>query len=74
MYDENEKKTLSKATIKLLRKAIQDIKADTKNTTSTLLKLRAFITAAFNNTERCKTLMTLIMASTWNMFDKEVRK
>jgi len=72
MYTEDEKKTLSKATIRLLRKSAHDIRLDKTNTASTLLKLRAFVDVSFNNHERCKELTTLIMASLWNMFDKKL--
>ena len=74
MYNETEKKKLSKAAIKLLRKSIQDIKKDGTNTASTLLKLSHFVRIVFNDNERCKNLMVLIMAGMWNMFDKEVRR
>ena len=74
MYTEDEKKTLSKATIRLLRKSAHDIRLDRANTAGILLKLRLFADIAFNNPERCKELTTLIMAGMWNMFDKEIRK
>jgi len=74
MYTENEKKTLSKATVRLLRKSAHDIRLDKTNTASTLLKLRAFATIAYNDSARCKELATLIMAGMWNMFDKEIRR
>jgi len=74
MYTENETRTLSKATIRLLRKYIKDIRTDRMNTPSVLLKIRLFADIAFNNPERCKELATLIMAGMWNMFNKEIRK
>ncbi len=74
MYNEEEKKKLSKATIKLLRKSIQDIRKDRTNTCTTLLRLSNFVRIAFNNPERCRNLMVLIVAGMWNMFDKEIRK
>lgn len=74
MYTEDEKKKLSKATIKLLRKSIQDIRKDGTNTATTLLKLSHFVRIAFNDSKRCKALMILIMAGMWNMFNREIRK
>ena len=74
MYNEDEKKKLSKATIKLLRKSIKDIQTDKTSTASTLLRLNDFIRIVFNDHKRCKSLTTLIMAGMWNMFDKEARQ
>ena len=74
MYTEDEKKVLARATIRLLRKSIHDIRLDRTNTASTLLKLRLFADISFNNHERCKELTTLIMAGMWNMFDKKLIK
>ena len=74
MYNEDEKKKLSKATIKLLQKSIQDIRKDRTDTATALLKLSHFVRITFNEPERGKSLTTLIMADMWNMFDKEVRK
>lgn len=74
MYNENEKKRLSNTTILLLKRFIKDIKADRTNTASSLLKLNAFVDVAFNDHEKCKTMMTLITAGMWSMFDKEVMR
>ena len=74
MYNEDEKKKLSKATIKLLRKSIKDIQTDKTSTASTLLRLNDFIRIVFNDHKRCKSLTTLIMAGMFSMFDKEVGK
>ena len=74
MYNENEKKTLSKATIRLLRKSIKDIKTNKANTSLTLLNLHNFTRVVWNNHEQCKKLTTLIMAGMWGMFKEEVRK
>lgn len=74
MYNENEKKTLSKATVKLLRKSIKDIKTNEANTSPALLNLHNFTRIAWNNHEQCKKLTTLVMAGMWKMFDKEIRK
>ena len=72
MYNEDEKKKLSKATIKLLQKSIKDIRADDANTPSVLLTLHNFTKTAWNDHKKGRNLMTLIMAGMWNMFDKEV--
>ena len=74
MYDENEKKKLSKATIRLLRESIKDIQTDRTDTASTLLRLNDFIRIVFNDHKKCKSLTTLIMAGMFSMFDKEVKK
>ena len=74
MYNENEKKKLSKATIKLLQKSIKDIKADDTKTATILLNLQAFIQIAWNDHGRCRALMMLIMTGMWNMFNREIRK
>ena len=42
MYDEEEKKTLSKATVRLLRRSIKDIRTDRTNTASTLLFMKIY--------------------------------
>jgi len=74
MYSEREKKTLEKATVLLLRKSIENIQDDKQGYASTLLDLQAFIQLAWNDHERCKRLVVLIITGMWEMFKKEIRK
>lgn len=74
MYNEEEKKKLSKATILLLKKSIKDLRDDKTLTAFTLLTLKNFASIAFNSPETCKKLIVLVMSNMWSMFYKELRK
>ena len=65
---------LTRATLRLLRKSISDIKSDKTKLCSVLLTLQRFSMESFNNPEKAQVLCTLILSSMWETFRKELVK
>ena len=65
---------LTRATLRLLRKSISDIRSDKTKLCSVLLTLQRFSMESFNNPEKTQVLCTLILSSMWETFRKELVK
>ena len=73
MYTINEKKSLARATLQLLRKVSIEIKKNNTNFSPSLTKLELFTHACLVDSEKAKRLGTLILAGMWQMFEKELK-
>jgi len=74
MYSDLEQGMLTRATVRLLRKSVSDIRKDKTKLSSVLLMLQRFSMESFNNPEKTKSLCVLILSSMWETFRVELMK
>jgi len=74
MYTDPEKETLKRATLRLLRKSVADIRKDKTKLCSVLLVLQRFSIISFNNPEKAKSLCVLILSNMWETFRVELMR